>query len=509
MRLLKEELGHTTERFLVCDHPDSPTWPYTPDETAALKGWKKWEFIGPVFRQLSPANLREVRERYSLADGQRVYVFTMGGGGTRSEQDTDVADFLERGTRIAQSLRSADPECRLIFVRGPFFPTDVGLPVLFESVGVEQYVPELLASSDGAVIRPGFNTLWECLRANVPFVPISGTTYREPVEERLGRLEQFGLTGADCLELWGRESWRSDFVERGRRVTGRWTGMPEPDVVRRILEPPEGYRPVWASAASAAPLFGAKLEGGVSPEVVGELLRNVVGEKRLLIRLDDIVALDEPVLWLLEVFRRRRLFASLEVVPYLSNLSDEDLDAVDAEALLEVGQHGYAHIPRFDEKGRKGEFWPRSEAELRLAAQQIAAGFSKLSAAFPRRFRGGYSPPFDGMPAWGDPVWLEAGVRYLSLMRADAPSSRTPTIRLRTDLWNWKENRPRPALAVVREVAADMSEHGYAGIVIHPRLLCNQSERVRFTKLLDALIGAGATTLAHSALAAEAHASDV
>ena len=78
---LRKSHGRQFAAFLLCDAPDSPTWPYDDAQTRQLSRWKKWHVLGPVYRRPADEELREVRERNRIVDGEQVCVFTMGGGG--------------------------------------------------------------------------------------------------------------------------------------------------------------------------------------------------------------------------------------------------------------------------------------------------------------------------------------------------------------------------------------------------------------------------------------------
>src|SRR5262249_50760516 len=180
---LKARYGAIYSAFLLCDSPDSPTWPYSRPETDAVLTWDRWHVIGPIYRTATDADILEVRRRYSVADDQQLFVFTMGGGGGHvSHPDgRDVERFVARASEIAVQLQRYSPRIRLIFVKGPYFPTAVNIASPFEIVPEEPLMPALLAAADGAFIRAGFNTTWECLAGATPFLAFVGTTFGEPV----------------------------------------------------------------------------------------------------------------------------------------------------------------------------------------------------------------------------------------------------------------------------------------------------------------------------------------
>ncbi len=494
---LAKNYGSSFRRFLVCDHPESPTWTFPPHETDEILSWKDWEFAGPVFRQLFEQNFETVRRRYALTPEQRVYVFTMGGGGRPSENDPDITTFRHKATEVAELLRAINPACRLIFVRGPLFPGGIQLPDLFESVNQEPCMAELLAVADGAVIRPGYNTVWECLRSSTHFFSIPGTTYMEPVEDRLNKLDRLGLSGSESISSWGDRDWKSAFMQRSQKIVTRWTGNPDRDLIRRVLDETPRIR-LFPAQAGETQLLAVDEE---ALEHAREQLVNLKSDKRLLVRTNEVIELDDSVKWILQECRSRNLFASLEVVPYLSTFAERDLDLLDPGELFEVAQHGYANIARLDTHGYRGEFWLQSESEFKLAVQEITAGFARLSAAFPKRFRMGFSAPYDGLPEWLEAVWQKIGGRYLSVIRLHPPTSRLPAIRFGTELRNWKANQPRRIDDIMTELTTSMAECGYAGLVVHPRLIPDPLERVRLVRILDTLVDGEVTSKSPSTFA--------
>jgi hypothetical protein len=105
------------------------------------------------------------------------------------------------------------------------------------------------------------------------------------------------------------------------------------------------------------------------------------------IRIDDAVCREPAFCWLLSMLAARGLKASLEVVPYLVEFDEGFLDRFDPSRMLfEVSQHGYAHVPRTADGGRRCEFFPESTAPAAEELDVIAQGKRQIEAAFPNRF---------------------------------------------------------------------------------------------------------------------------
>lgn len=832
---LNDEYARTYESFLLADAPGSPTWPYSEAETRILLEWPRWKVIGPVYRSPTEPERREAASRIGLEPRQRLCVFSMGGGGLHPGSD-DARHFLDRAAGIARELRERDPMARTVLVRGPYFPADLRGGEWLEEITFEPLMPALFSVAHAAVIRPGFNSVWECIAGGTPFLPLPGTSYREPMARRLDRIARLGLSVDDVAARWGDEGWRAEHAQRCRLITaafdgrprvddlavfghapeavadtpapgrlrvllvaidsvgighvvrsvrlgtalrdaghevllavesaGTWdagpvsipmttlprgatarqlethlpplrellsdfdpevvvldTHTPQHDVVRDLAEmrfrtrvavvslPSAESLVEWADPASAdavyllhaerefAEIYGpgtaalpsarlrfaggpiptgpgllaggdaaslpdspfalvvlggggehagvddmaripalvnelalhlrarhgletvlvagphfahraevrsegvrylsyapnlaeylagaevvvarpgfnltreayrsarrlvllethqfreataehlrflAKRPGvGVAPlhpeglvaavdrllaapveprpappwgdglpavldaieraDPVGRALDHLVGEagrmrgkKGLLLRIDDVVRVDEELDWLLSRLCSRGLRSSLEVIPYLAELSEGDLDTYDlGGSLVEVSQHGFAHIPQRGAAGRKMEFLEEDLSSPRGAGVvgQLREGWATLAALFPRRFRGGYSAPYDGWASWLPAVWKECGGEYLSYIWERPARSPLPAVRVPCDPWDWEKRRARSPGAVAGELFSGLVKRGETGLVFHPGRIRSARERDWTERLLDALARCGTETL--------------
>lgn len=492
LQFLRYEYSNTFARVLVADAPGSPTWPYSEEETAEIGSWRNWHCLGPVFRTPTQPGIEAVRRKYNLNTDQRLYVMTMGAGGHQPGCRRDISTFLDTANSIGAALRAMDPSCRLLFVRGPLFPLDASVPPLLEAVDEEPGMPELLSQADGAVIRPGFNTLWECLHAGTPFVAVEGTTYQEPVRARLARAGVFGLWAQDdTLERWKDVSWRSAYRKNCIGQLKRWTGEPDRMVLGQAIAS-AGRRLGYVTSEKA---FQPVEIDKSRIHAVRQRCSEKVGKKGCFhLRVDDVVDLDEPLSWILKECARRNVPVSLCVVPYLSSLSDAVLDECNYCGPVEILQHGYAHLPQVDTSGTAGEYIAEREPIPTVVSDAIKRGHDFLVERFPTRFCGGYAPPYDGLPRWLPSLWRSIGGRYVSTGKIPLDTC-IPVVTARVDLWNWRMHRPRPVEAVWENMIAEFGEHGYAGIIAHPELLTEPAARGYFVGLLDVLAGAGIEAL--------------
>jgi hypothetical protein len=472
---LNEDQGEVYSAFLLCDSPDSPTWPYDEFQTQQLAGWKKWHLIGPVYRTATEDDIREARIRNRVSEDEELCVFTMGGGGVHGHDTKrqDIIRFLRLALEVADVVQPAGSRVRLLFVKGPYFPPRIPIPPRFEVVQDEEHMPALLKIAKGAVIRAGFNTTWECIAAGTPFIPLIGTTYAEPVQERMNKLTALGLIAPSPKRFWLDDEWRAQYRQITQSIIARHSGTPSPLELDRLILGRRGVPSMPRPKARA-------------------IRRSSTTERiPLVIRIDDVVSMEPALGWSLNLLASRGLHASLEVVPYLMEFDEALLHRFDpARTLFQVSQHGYAHVPRMGENGRRCEFLPESTVPTEQELEVIARGKRQLEAAFPQRFAGGFSPPFDAMPPWLPGTWHTLGGHFVSrLFKNTAPLSPLPVTRAGEDVWDWTTDSAFSRHQVISKLAMQFAIEGHAGIVLHPRCLRRRSDKLGLLSLLNYLEG--------------------
>jgi peptidoglycan/xylan/chitin deacetylase (PgdA/CDA1 family) len=537
-----------TFSFILCDAPGSPTWPYTEEETKTIAQWK-WPVAGPLFRRATDEERAGARARYGVAAEERLCVFTMGGGGVQPGGN-DVAEFSAAAESAARRLRARDRNIRLLFVRGPYFPADLRLWSGFEVVDSDPAMPALLAAADGAVVRPGYNTVWECIAGGTPFQAFAGTPWKEPVHQRVNLLLRFGFATKDLAAALEDVPFLRGHAGKCAEVSLKWSGtasesaidalcaIPTTEPARRATSSPlrllqigngppapEACKVHHAADLDAAlagapratqPYLGALArvvaaidphevrfsDAPVHPDILdhpsvrfrlsasssfGALRESVrsLTRKRLVVRMDDVVRIDAETEWLVRACVERRLPLSIEVIPYLNELRAADLDGLDGDGLLEVGQHGYSHLPR--SSAPRAEFL-EDDPDWNAAIHRLRSGREKLVAAFGGRFRGGFSAPYDQLPSWLPDLWRAAGGTYVSYIWNRPAGSRIPSTRFSTDVWDWSRMELRTPASIASELMSAFSGRGQAGLVLHARVLRQATVREQIEALLEALI---------------------
>jgi len=484
MRLLNRLHGEKAARLLICDHPASPTWLYDAAETAEILSWPSWDFLGPIFRTATAEGVDRVREKYRLRTDEELFVFSMGGGG-EVEGSGDRLAFIETASAMAGQLRKLVSKPRFVFVRGPLFPAQIALPGIFEEVPDEPDLPSLFALAKGAVVRPGYNVTWECIAAGTPFISLRGTTYSEPVQARLDALTERGIeTSPDPSRLVDPTA-RARFSAVCAEVLGRFSGSPRElflaytDLPRMPVE--------QAVPAPSSPRRG--LAAGQLDRLT-RAIREAGAPVSLRIRLDDVTRLDGEVRWLMSLCLELGAKLSLEVVPYHNTVTGVELDDLEPDGDVDVGQHGYAHLPEYcDGVEVRGEFI-QCPAEGK-ASEQLRIGARLLESAFGGRFRGGYSAPYDMPPPWLAAAWRAVGGRYLSWIWHRPDGDGPPCVRLGVDLWDWKVGKPHGAEHLVERILSNTARDAGIGLVFHPQCLRDAGHRQMTTDLLCCLVEAG------------------
>lgn len=484
MRLINYRQARSTAGILVCDHPDSPTWPFDEAATREVVSWPGWICIRPVFRRASMEGMRRVGERHRVDPDDQVFVFSMGGGGERIGSG-DRDRFVRIAAEIAAEIDRRVARRRLFFVRGPLFPIDLPLPPIFEPVTQEPDLPSLFQLARGAVVRPGYNVTWECIAGGTPFIAIPGTTFNEPIDARLCSMAAKGLdTSQDVDRLLDADAARR-FADACAATLHAFDGVPRD----AFLAATEGC-PGPKQRLTVPPVMRVDASSATWQIELARAVHEAPGPVPIRIRIDDVTCLDPMLDEILGICRELGAFVSLEIVPYHCALTSTALDRLDKDGHIEVAQHGYAHLPVYDQTlAWRGEF-SRHRADGPIA-EQLRLGFRRLASEFGRRFNGGYSAPYDALQKWLPGTWQKVGGRYISWIRNRPSDAVLPAVRVSVDPWDWTTRSSHPLELVASKLAMAIRREHEAGLVLHPQCLADDGHRRGVTQVLETLVGAG------------------
>lgn len=452
---LKEKFQHYYRAFLIADHPDSPTWPYNAEETEQIVSWKGFVCTGPVYRKPAAGGMASIKRKYGWKAGVPIFVFSMGGGGIQAGAD-DTGIFLQKAKEVSRGILRKYDNARLLFVKGPLYPPEAPEPEGFELIGVEEDMPALFSIATAAIIRPGFNSIWECIHTQTPFYYIEGTTYSEPIAEKMKNLAGMKLTANERILD---PDYRQCFKETSAQITARWPGDANGiiEMVRSKPADPEQLLPScpqWPVAAGDREAFREKAA--------------LLARKRFFIRVDDVVAATDELDFILSLLSGYSLPVSIEVIPYLSTLREADIGRYDPDGnMLSVGQHGFSHvIHSANGPGIRSEF-DFSEDDGQTQLTTLLTGKRQLEKTFPHRYKHGFSAPFDSIPGWLPDLLEQNGWKYLILNQAVCHTVMT-VIKARVDVWDWKQSRMKSASTLFDAIIRQSHEDGYAGLILHP-----------------------------------------
>jgi len=456
LSFLKRAYGSYYQGFFIADHYDSPTWPYTEEETDTISKWSNWHLLHPIYRKPAISSITAIKNNYSILGKQPIVVFSMGGGGQQAGAD-DVRPFLQTALSISDGILSNWKNVRLIFIKGPLFPKDVEIPDRFEVVDNEPEMPALLQSATAAVIRPSYNTIWECIHGGVPFYAVEGTTFSEPIDSKLQRLRAFGLL---LQEQAFDEKFHPGFKLACKKIISRWNGYP-------------------------ADRFFELLTGlGKSSLQIPDDLQHL---NRGFIRIDDVYQLDEELIEILSLCQSHQLFTSLEIIPYLTKLEEQELRPFDPDYKnIIVSQHGYSHLLNAATLSTKRSEYSFSSEVPGPEEQELLAGQVIMRNKYPKRYKKGFSAPFDAYPEWLEGVWEKNDYAYITAIHPPAYLG-FPCISASVDVWDWTAKQMKPAHVLSDLILRSIRKNGYYGIVLHPIHFRIKANRERLRALLDDL----------------------
>lgn len=472
---INKEYGKQYALFAISDDPASPTWPYNEEETEIILSWPKWIVIGPIFRKYTDNDLDQVKKKYNYDAQHPIFLFSMGGGGQQRDGN-DFEYFRNESIALREEIRTHHPDARFVFVKGPLFRSDHELPPGFEIFDHEEQMPALFAIAEGAVIRPGFNSVWECISGLTPFYAIQGTTYNEPIDDKLKRLKDFDLYSDNNILLSAEA--RKRFMRQGALMKDRYSGHPSNALIEAItaLKPDLGQQSPSLHFSEDS-VHRERKTPTASPN-----------QCRFFIRVDDITDLDNGLIRIINALKYFSLSCTFEIIPYFNRIPGKALDKYFSnDDHFAVAQHGYTHIRKLSSSPYKSEF---DLLENTGDIDNLRKGKSLMEKAFGKYFKQGFSAPYDLLPEWLIPHWLDMGGNYFTSIaqKKDSPGSFVDGL---IDIWNWNRDCFRSRDVILNAIEGQCSTNNTIGLIVHPRHI-NDPVSLRFlNELLEHVSGLG------------------
>lgn len=190
--------------------------------------------------------------------------------------------------------------------------------------------------------------------------------------------------------------------------------------------------------------------------------------RRVIVRLDDLGAMDRATRVLVEELCAAGLRLTCGVVPAWLTRTCRDflLEASQRHPeQLEIHQHGYRHANYGGESCRYEFAASRSAARQRAELEQ---GRKALAEAFGCIFWPAFSPPFGAYDLHVKQLARDAGFSLLSGLYGDDDERLLPTVSPHVDVFRWDPVKPRSWSDIEREWQTTPSPR-IGGIVLHPR----------------------------------------
>jgi hypothetical protein len=428
---------------------------------------------GPVYPKPVPS---QPKETVKVPTGPFI-LFIIGGGGEHyGKHDTEMIARVVNHT--AQQL-SENQNLETIFIGGPNFKHYNLIDHKYvQCVTFASNIIELMKLARATVLRPGFNLTREAYDSARAIVALQTYQYQEATRQHLSLLMNHPAFKVAALDGDSVYQTITLLLSQGND-----------------LKPPS----LWQDGLPA--IINLLTQDHVNEKPLTyalEQLNSMPCEKRLIIRVDDAAALDEPLDWLLTKLSERNLCASLEIIPYHTNIRESHLKAYDpSQQFFEVSQHGYSHLSIQPPGIPPGEFpydidkYPYADDII----EHIREGRNILVKNFPKTFAGGFSAPYDACPTWLPTLWAELGGKFISTIFTRLLRSPIPVVQVTTDIWNWNKDRLKSHANIFTSLVSQFARRGQAGLVIHHKKLTEPGDRSDIETLLDTMMDAGITSI--------------
>lgn len=426
------------------------------DITLLLHSQKEFKLLGIQVEAINSSKIRFLggpilgtssifKNRIEKVKLNNEYILVLLGGGGEHLGKEDMKTTVLLLNEIAQGLRLKH-SIQTVLVTGPNFSSqdDTNLHNLTCIPYVEN--PKRLAvNAKIAIIRPGFNLTRELYDISTPLILLKTYQYEEASEENFAFFSMRRNTLIATLDYQSLAS----------------------SINKLLFAKRQSQKAPWRNGLGTLVRY---LNYDMDTTLVKALTKfpKFTIPRKVLLRIDDVIALDKRTLWLLNKVLEYKFKASLEVIPSLLKFTMHDLNRCGFSSKhFEVSQHGFSHANKMN-VSTKSEFDLNSGKPTNMDILNLRNGMQGLSEEFGELYKGGFSCPYDGFPIWLPQLWKSLGGQYISYIWNKEHLDNIKLISIGIESWDWDNNRIRTLSSVIGEIERSLANKGYVGIVLHP-----------------------------------------
>lgn len=136
-----------------------------------------FHFVGPIFKKPSDEEIKLVCEKYPTK--APLIVVNAGAGGEHLAEKFCL-ELFSTMTRVAHEFETLEIDAHFVIVLGPYFKGVLPSPTAnMTIVSYEPLLPALLAIASVAILRGGYNVVYEALGNGTPVIFIPSASYLE------------------------------------------------------------------------------------------------------------------------------------------------------------------------------------------------------------------------------------------------------------------------------------------------------------------------------------------
>jgi len=157
---------------------------------------KQCYFIGDIFDKADSKSIEKVHEKYNITSYKKTVVFNCGAGGWHIGENV-CKKIFDAGLAAVRPIADNNRDYQFIFITGPYSEWSIPDVDKRDNIIIMQYEENLSAlfqCADICVIRPGYNSVMECLAGKCDVILLPSISFMENQNDWCGQLvKQYGL----------------------------------------------------------------------------------------------------------------------------------------------------------------------------------------------------------------------------------------------------------------------------------------------------------------------------